>query len=253
MSLTDIREPWTIIEIWTNILAQGFRLWTLCLSLSIRCLRLTDGCLCFRFSDDIEYMTGRRPNLYWRVCWMGISPLMLLVVLVAYVAVQVQKHPTYPTWNPNYVSENFKIKTKIKQIKLKNANLKWNIKTHLLKWKSKLMFLWCLSPCRKISRSRRWSRIRTGCLRSVCCWAPFLCSPSPSWPCTDSSDGKRARRPAAVTPIPTATRASHPTLRPRPSKRSRRDGTIQPHPIIPCRMQERLFSETNPSNSISGF
>lgn len=49
-------------------------------------------------------MTGRRPNLFWRVCWMGVSPLMLLVVLVAYIIVQVQKHPTYPAWNPAYVS-----------------------------------------------------------------------------------------------------------------------------------------------------
>ncbi|XP_026145226.1 sodium-dependent neutral amino acid transporter B(0)AT3-like [Carassius auratus] len=55
-----------------------------------------------RFSDDIESMTGRRPNLFWRVCWMGISPIMLLVVLVAYIVVQVQKHPTYPAWNPEY-------------------------------------------------------------------------------------------------------------------------------------------------------
>uniref|UniRef100_A0A8C2EHP9 Transporter n=1 Tax=Cyprinus carpio TaxID=7962 RepID=A0A8C2EHP9_CYPCA len=64
------------------------------------------GVVCFygmnRFSDDIESMTGRRPNLFWRVCWMGISPIMLLVVLVAYVVVQVQKHPTYPAWNPKY-------------------------------------------------------------------------------------------------------------------------------------------------------
>ncbi|XP_051991808.1 sodium-dependent neutral amino acid transporter B(0)AT3-like [Xyrauchen texanus] len=58
-----------------------------------------------QFSDDIEYMTGRRPNIFWRVCWMGISPVMLIVVLVAYVIVQVQKHPTYPAWNPEY--ENF--------------------------------------------------------------------------------------------------------------------------------------------------
>ncbi|XP_051526713.1 sodium-dependent neutral amino acid transporter B(0)AT3-like [Myxocyprinus asiaticus] len=58
-----------------------------------------------QFSDDIEYMTGRRPNIFWRVCWMGISPLMLIVVLVAYIVVQVQKHPTYPAWNPEY--ENF--------------------------------------------------------------------------------------------------------------------------------------------------
>uniref|UniRef100_A0AAY4D927 Transporter n=1 Tax=Denticeps clupeoides TaxID=299321 RepID=A0AAY4D927_9TELE len=55
-----------------------------------------------RFSSDIEFMTGRRPNLYWRVCWMVISPLMLLVVFVAYIAVQVQSHPTYPAWDPEY-------------------------------------------------------------------------------------------------------------------------------------------------------
>ncbi|XP_062871509.1 inactive sodium-dependent neutral amino acid transporter B(0)AT3 [Trichomycterus rosablanca] len=55
-----------------------------------------------RFSEDIEYMTGRKPNIFWRVCWMGISPIMLLVVLVAYVVVQVQVHPEYPAWNPEY-------------------------------------------------------------------------------------------------------------------------------------------------------
>ncbi|XP_070702048.1 sodium-dependent neutral amino acid transporter B(0)AT3-like [Pempheris klunzingeri] len=54
------------------------------------------------FSEDIYFMTGRRPNIYWKACWMVISPLMLLVVLVAYVVVQAQKHPTYPAWNPDY-------------------------------------------------------------------------------------------------------------------------------------------------------
>ncbi|KAG5265023.1 hypothetical protein AALO_G00260600 [Alosa alosa] len=56
-----------------------------------------------RFSDDIEFMTGRRPNLFWKACWMCISPLLLLVVFVAYIIVQVQTTPTYPTWNPDYV------------------------------------------------------------------------------------------------------------------------------------------------------
>uniref|UniRef100_A0A6Q2ZKM1 Transporter n=1 Tax=Esox lucius TaxID=8010 RepID=A0A6Q2ZKM1_ESOLU len=55
-----------------------------------------------RFSDDLEFMTGRRPNIFWKVCWLVISPLMLLVVLVAYVAVQIQTNPTYPAWNPKY-------------------------------------------------------------------------------------------------------------------------------------------------------
>lgn len=35
---------------------------------------------------------------------MVISPVMLMVVLVAYVVIQAQEHPTYPAWNPNYVS-----------------------------------------------------------------------------------------------------------------------------------------------------
>ncbi|XP_030644355.1 inactive sodium-dependent neutral amino acid transporter B(0)AT3 [Chanos chanos] len=55
-----------------------------------------------RFSADIEYMTGRKPNLFWRACWMFISPIMLFVVFIAYIAVQVQEHPKYPAWNPNY-------------------------------------------------------------------------------------------------------------------------------------------------------
>ncbi|XP_059205544.1 sodium-dependent neutral amino acid transporter B(0)AT1-like [Centropristis striata] len=54
------------------------------------------------FSEDIYFMTGKRPNIYWKACWMVISPLMLLVVLIAYVFVQAQKHPTYPAWNPDY-------------------------------------------------------------------------------------------------------------------------------------------------------
>ncbi|KAK6324276.1 hypothetical protein J4Q44_G00066150 [Coregonus suidteri] len=57
-----------------------------------------------RFSDDLEFMTGRRPNIFWKACWLVISPLMLVVVLVAYVAIQAQKHPTYPAWNPDYVN-----------------------------------------------------------------------------------------------------------------------------------------------------
>ncbi|XP_008419713.1 inactive sodium-dependent neutral amino acid transporter B(0)AT3 [Poecilia reticulata] len=54
------------------------------------------------FSEDIYFMTGRRPNIYWKACWMVISPLMLLVVFVAYVALQAGAYPTYPAWNPDY-------------------------------------------------------------------------------------------------------------------------------------------------------
>ncbi|XP_034016308.1 sodium-dependent neutral amino acid transporter B(0)AT3-like [Thalassophryne amazonica] len=54
------------------------------------------------FSEDIYYMTGKKPSIYWKACWMVFSPLMLFVVLVFYVVVQAQKHPTYPAWNPHY-------------------------------------------------------------------------------------------------------------------------------------------------------
>lgn len=57
-----------------------------------------------RFNDDIEWMTGKRPNLYWQVTWRVISPLMLLVVFLAYIVVQASTWPTYPAWNPGYVS-----------------------------------------------------------------------------------------------------------------------------------------------------
>ncbi|XP_010777892.1 inactive sodium-dependent neutral amino acid transporter B(0)AT3 [Notothenia coriiceps] len=55
-----------------------------------------------RFSEDIYFMTGKKPNIFWKACWMVISPLMLLVVLVAYVVVQAQKRPSYLAWNPDY-------------------------------------------------------------------------------------------------------------------------------------------------------
>uniref|UniRef100_A0A3Q3X9S5 Transporter n=1 Tax=Mola mola TaxID=94237 RepID=A0A3Q3X9S5_MOLML len=57
------------------------------------------------FSEDIYFMTGSKPNIYWKACWMVISPVMLLVVLVAYVVLQAGKHPVYPAWNP--ASPNF--------------------------------------------------------------------------------------------------------------------------------------------------
>lgn len=49
-------------------------------------------------------MTGRRPSLFWKVCWGFISPVMLLVVFIAYIVVQVQTTATYLAWNPEYVS-----------------------------------------------------------------------------------------------------------------------------------------------------
>lgn len=66
---------------------------------------LTKYCHVLRFSEDIEWMTGRRPNIFWQATWRVISPLMLLVVFLAYVVVQAETQPTYDAWNPDYVIE----------------------------------------------------------------------------------------------------------------------------------------------------
>jgi hypothetical protein len=37
----------------------------------------------FRFADDIEDMTGKRPWIGWMICWKYISPLALFIVVIA--------------------------------------------------------------------------------------------------------------------------------------------------------------------------
>jgi len=32
-----------------------------------------------RFNDDIALMIGHRPNYYWVVCWLAVTPLIILV------------------------------------------------------------------------------------------------------------------------------------------------------------------------------
>uniref|UniRef100_A0A673SXD6 Solute carrier family 6 member 18 n=1 Tax=Suricata suricatta TaxID=37032 RepID=A0A673SXD6_SURSU len=56
-----------------------------------------------RFGDDIECMTGRRPGLYWRVTWRVVSPLLLLTIFVAYVAVLAWTPLSYRAWDAQYV------------------------------------------------------------------------------------------------------------------------------------------------------
>ncbi|XP_004380364.1 inactive sodium-dependent neutral amino acid transporter B(0)AT3 [Trichechus manatus latirostris] len=55
-----------------------------------------------RFCDDVEWMTGRRPSLYWQVTWKLVSPLLLLSIFVAYIILLAQKSPSYRAWNPLY-------------------------------------------------------------------------------------------------------------------------------------------------------
>ncbi|XP_056376145.1 sodium-dependent neutral amino acid transporter B(0)AT3-like isoform X1 [Hyla sarda] len=61
-----------------------------------------------RFSEDIKWMTGRRPNIYWQATWRYISPLLMAAVFLSYIVIQFLTPLTYETWDPDY--ENFPMK-----------------------------------------------------------------------------------------------------------------------------------------------
>ncbi|XP_038179750.1 inactive sodium-dependent neutral amino acid transporter B(0)AT3 isoform X3 [Arvicola amphibius] len=55
-----------------------------------------------RFCDDIQWMTGRRPGLYWQVTWRVVSPVLLLSIFLSYIILLTQRPPSYKAWNPQY-------------------------------------------------------------------------------------------------------------------------------------------------------
>lgn len=34
------------------------------------------------FLNDMEFMLGNRPGVYWRCCWLLITPLLMIVILI---------------------------------------------------------------------------------------------------------------------------------------------------------------------------
>ena len=32
-----------------------------------------------RLAEDVKLMLGRPPNIYWKACWMGITPVVIIV------------------------------------------------------------------------------------------------------------------------------------------------------------------------------
>ncbi|KAM3841815.1 sodium-dependent neutral amino acid transporter B(0)AT3-like [Vipera latastei] len=53
-----------------------------------------------RFCNDVEWMTGRPVNLYWKASWQFISPVLMVSVFLSYLFFQRQS--TYSAWNPSY-------------------------------------------------------------------------------------------------------------------------------------------------------
>jgi len=48
-----------------------------------------------KFSNDVEYMTGKRPHLFWIICLKYISPVILIVIFIGYIATLLSTPPTY--------------------------------------------------------------------------------------------------------------------------------------------------------------
>uniref|UniRef100_A0AAX7UKH8 Transporter n=1 Tax=Astatotilapia calliptera TaxID=8154 RepID=A0AAX7UKH8_ASTCA len=64
-----------------------------------------------RFNEDIKFMVGRKPSIFWQITWRFISPLIVLVILVFYLVTQAQKQLNYLVWDIN--SETFPALTSI--------------------------------------------------------------------------------------------------------------------------------------------
>ncbi|XP_035765579.1 sodium-dependent neutral amino acid transporter B(0)AT1-like [Neolamprologus brichardi] len=64
-----------------------------------------------RFNEDIKFMVGRKPSIFWQITWRFISPLIVLVILVFYLVAQAQKQLNYLVWDIN--SETFPALTPI--------------------------------------------------------------------------------------------------------------------------------------------
>nr|XP_046197907.1 sodium-dependent neutral amino acid transporter B(0)AT1-like [Oncorhynchus gorbuscha] len=44
-----------------------------------------------RFNDDIEFMIGHKPNLFWQITWRFVSPAIMLVIFVFYFSLKSPK------------------------------------------------------------------------------------------------------------------------------------------------------------------
>ncbi|XP_063156001.1 sodium-dependent neutral amino acid transporter B(0)AT3-like [Candoia aspera] len=53
-----------------------------------------------RFCDDVEWMTGRPVNFYWKASWQFISPVLMLSVFLSYLS--IQRPSIYGAWDPSY-------------------------------------------------------------------------------------------------------------------------------------------------------
>lgn len=54
-----------------------------------------------RFEDDIQYMLGFRPHLYWKICWRYISPGLIIIIFIASIVNLAINPMQYSAWDKN--------------------------------------------------------------------------------------------------------------------------------------------------------
>ena len=53
----------------------------------------------FRFSEDIQLMTGSRPGLFLCICWKFISPAIMLLILISFFVKMFSGSLSYEAWD----------------------------------------------------------------------------------------------------------------------------------------------------------
>ena len=57
-----------------------------------------------RFNDDIVFMIGHKPNIFWQIMWRVISPAVMLFILIAFIVDKVSEDLIYKSWDPESVN-----------------------------------------------------------------------------------------------------------------------------------------------------
>lgn len=56
-----------------------------------------------RFNEDLVFMIGHKPNIFWQATWRFISPLIMLFIFLFYLVTTVSKELFYIAWDPDSV------------------------------------------------------------------------------------------------------------------------------------------------------
>lgn len=142
-------------------------------------------------------MLGHAPNLYWKIMWRAVSPLLLICLLIYYIIDYILGGaPTYQAWDKETVSWTllfFATSLVSPPPSLHPIIVKRPPPPPLLRWFGPL-----ISPICSFLRARPlpWATRSTVSSLSGCCWCRRSAAfpPPPSTPSTRRSSETRSRR-----------------------------------------------------------